>query len=555
MKKLLAVILSLSLLLAVVPFSTVAATPVDSGIVLSAVGAPETVYPGSEFDIKINISNNSGIYAWRADLVYDDDVFTLVSCTSTDEFANEYTSIPRFSYKDSNGNVRLLWDAADKYNFEENGTIATLRFKVKDPAASGDYTFDLVALDASKVINTKPFAQSVSYTANDCETTLDQIRVSTVEIVDIDAKTEYYIGDTLDIESITLKATYNNGTIENVTEGYNTSYDFTSAGAKNVTVTYGGATASFPVTVISPEITLSDYAETIIAKNTYTITATTIPQNVEVNWTSNNESVATVANGVVTAKAEGEATITASFTYNGISYKAESVITVIPIVITGIEITDIDVKEEYYIDDELVINDISITVTYNNGNTEIVTGGYDTSYDFSTAGTKTVTVSYGGFSDTFEVNVETPSITLSDNEKIVILDKTYRISADTLPEGVNVVWESEDQNIATVEDGVVTAKAEGETTITASFVYNGTTYKASCVVTVKKLLGDINDDGVVNTTDLAQLKLHLVGATVLENKALAVADVSQDGAVDTTDLALMKLYLAGVFSDFEANNR
>lgn len=554
MKKLLAILLSVALLLAAVPMSVFAVTPVDTDIVLSVEGAPETVYPGQTFSVDVKISENTGIYTWRADLGFNSDIFTFVNCVSTSDFTEEDT-VARFNCNSKGSTIHMLWDAEGNDNFTANGTVATITFKVNDVAASGNYDFDLTFIDASRVIDAKPYAEAITLTATDCSTKVDQIAVSKVEITDIDAKTDYYVGDKLVINSVSLKVTYNNGDEKTVTTGYETSYDFSAAGTKTVTINYEGGIATFDVTVISPYINLSDDAETVIAGDEYTLIADVLPSGVDVDWESDDEDIATVDGGVVTAVAKGEATITASIVYNDITYKADFVITVIPVVITGIEITDIDAKTEYYIDDELVINDITITVTFNNGDTEEITEGYTTEYNFSTAGNKVVTVKYSGFSDTFNATVKTPTITLSDEEKIVILDKNYTITANTLPEGVNVNWESDNEKVATVVNGKVTAVSEGVATITASFTYNGTVYSAECVITVKMLLGDINDDGIVNTTDLAMLKRYLVNATDFTEKQLAVANVSQSEAVDSLDLSLMKLYLAGVFSDFEANNQ
>ena len=61
-------------------------------------------------------------------------------------------------------------------------------------------------------------------------------------------------------------------------------------------------------------------------------------------------------------------------------------------------------------------------------------------------------------------------------------------------------------------------------------------------------LGDVDDDKKVDTTDLAKMKLFLVGAVTEIGDG---ADVNEDGKVDTTDLALLKLYLAGAISSFE----
>ena len=57
--------------------------------------------------------------------------------------------------------------------------------------------------------------------------------------------------------------------------------------------------------------------------------------------------------------------------------------------------------------------------------------------------------------------------------------------------------------------------------------------------------GDTSGDQKVDTTDLAQLKLHLAGASALTGDALIAADINGDGDINTTDLAILKLYLAG----------
>ena len=61
---------------------------------------------------------------------------------------------------------------------------------------------------------------------------------------------------------------------------------------------------------------------------TKTLTATVVPSDSEIVWKSSDESVATVENGVVTAKGAGNATITATITVNGIEYSAECVVDV-----------------------------------------------------------------------------------------------------------------------------------------------------------------------------------------------------------------------------------
>lgn len=95
-----------------------------------------------------------------------------------------------------------------------------------------------------------------------------------------------------------------------------------------------------------------------------------------------------------------------------------------------------------------------------------------------------------------------------------------------------------------------TAAAEGEKKITLTatakngednIIVNG----SECIVIVTAPVvtakpGDVDGDGVVNTTDLAALKLIL--AELAEKTA--GADVDGDGSVNTSDLAKIKLMLA-----------
>lgn len=67
-------------------------------------------------------------------------------------------------------------------------------------------------------------------------------------------------------------------------------------------------------------VTLNPKALTVAVEATGTITATTVPADTEVTWTTDNASVATVADGVVTGVAGGTATITATITVDGETY-------------------------------------------------------------------------------------------------------------------------------------------------------------------------------------------------------------------------------------------
>ena len=78
----------------------------------------------------------------------------------------------------------------------------------------------------------------------------------------------------------------------------------------------------------TPAVKLDHSAVSLSVGETAYLRANTVPAGETVTWSSDDTSVATVANGVVTAVAAGTATITASITVDGTAYTATSAITV-----------------------------------------------------------------------------------------------------------------------------------------------------------------------------------------------------------------------------------
>lgn len=86
-------------------------------------------------------------------------------------------------------------------------------------------------------------------------------------------------------------------------------------GTVTITATAGSATATCVVTVSAAttySITLDKETTTVAVDGTDTITATVSPEGTDVTWASDDETVATVADGVVTGVSAGTATITAT---------------------------------------------------------------------------------------------------------------------------------------------------------------------------------------------------------------------------------------------------
>lgn len=87
--------------------------------------------------------------------------------------------------------------------------------------------------------------------------------------------------------------------------------------------------ATCKVTVKTPKVTLSKTSASVTVGNSLTLTETHSPSNASVAWKSSDTSVATVSSsGKVVGKKAGTATITASISYKGKTYKTTCKVTV-----------------------------------------------------------------------------------------------------------------------------------------------------------------------------------------------------------------------------------
>ncbi len=107
-------------------------------------------------------------------------------------------------------------------------------------------------------------------------------------------------------------------------------------------------------------------------------------------------------------------------------------------------------------------------------------------------------------------------------EAAVTIDEgsTKQLTAIVLPENAadkTVKWESDNTEVASVdEDGLVSAVKWGESTITVTTVDGGK--RASCVVTVKKVKGDVTDDTDISSRFDKNFALHLKARGIVKDE-------------------------------------
>jgi predicted outer membrane repeat protein len=245
-------------------------------------------------------------------------------------------------------------------------------------------------------------------------------------------------------------------------------------------------------------VTLDRSSLRLITGSTGTLVATVEPDfatDKSVTWSSSNESIATVADGVVTAVSDGTATITVT-TVNG-GFTATCNVTVYTPV-TGVSLNEeaitLEVSETFTLVATITpAGATDQTVGWVSGNQSVATvnnSGLVTAVSAGTATISVVTVD-GSFIATCDVTVIEPSIAVTGvslDQATLALEpgNTATLVATVAPGDAtdkSVSWTSSNEAVATVADGVVTAVADGTCTITVTTTDGG--FTATCDVTVE----------------------------------------------------------------------
>ncbi len=250
-----------------------------------------------------------------------------------------------------------------------------------------------------------------------------------------------------------------------------------------------------------------------------------------VSWSSTNDVVASVADGVVTAKSAGSATITAKIS----TFSATCTVTVtdpyVKVTSVTLDKTSLDLVEGDAAQLTATVapdNATDKAVTWKSSDTKVATVSASGEVVAVAEGKATITATAGDASASCEVAVAkkviaVESISLNETALELTEGETATLTATVLPENATdktVTWTSDTPAVATVADGVVTAVAEGTAKITAK----AGDASVLCTVTVKKKV--IAVEGV--TLDKTTLDLTVGGTATL------TATVKPDNATDKT---------------------
>jgi len=332
-----------------------------------------------------------------------------------------------------------------------------------------------------------------------------------------------------------------------------------------VTTAESGKKAACTVTVNAVDVTgvtLNKTALTLSIGGTETLTAAVTPSNATdkaVNWTSSDNSVATVSGGTVTALAAGTASITVTTADGGKTATCSVTVQAAePIVVdvTGVTLNKTEftltVGDTEVLSATLTPSDATNkAVTWASGNTAVATvnNGMVIAVAPGTASI-TVTTADGGKTATCAVTVQAAlpntiavtGVTLNETALELIVGGTETLAATVAPSNAtnkNITWTSSDTDVATVSTGgLVTAIAGGTATITVTTVNGGKTAVCSVTVTVPVTGVTLNKTTLALSTGGTETLEATIAQSNATNKAVTwvsskpeVATVSADGLV------------------------
>ena len=220
-------------------------------------------------------------------------------------------------------------------------------------------------------------------------------------------KTSYIEGEPFNPAGMIVTAYYDNGTSETVTDFTLSGYDSTP-GAKTITVTYGGKTTSFEVTVTAKSLTYIAVTKQP-DKTTYLEGDAFDRTGLEITAYYDNGTSETVTAFTLSGYDSAPGAKTITVTYGGKTTSFE--VTVRKKSLQSISITKNPSKMIYVEGTPLDSAGMELTLAYDNGTTEILTTGWTETYDFSQIGQRDVVISCRGKTVTLTVTVISKTLT------------------------------------------------------------------------------------------------------------------------------------------------
>ena len=456
------------------------------------------------------------------------------------------------SYVVDSSNVKKVYFIGD--TLDTTGLVVTKNYE------SGKTSEDVSAQAVVEGFNSSVANPALVLTVKVNEVTAGTYTISVSEVPTEPIKTElriktaatkltYKLNDTFSSEGLVVEALMSQGDPVTLTsseysvtpeENWNT-----TAGEKTVTIHYLGTDASladitYKVTVVAKEVasitTGGKYPVEFTVGDTFSYEGLIVTAHYTSELYEDEEVTGFEVTAPDMTTAGEDKVVTVSYGEKTTTYTVDVVAA--PATLESIEVTTNPTKTTYNVGEDFSPNGIVITAHYSDSSTKVINDSSEefvsvtfSGTDFSTAGTKNITVTYGGKTTTFTVTVVEPTptektltsiavttapstteFTVGDNFSAngIAITVTYSDSS------TKVITDSSEEFSAVTFSGYDLSKA-GEQTVTVTYSEGGVEKTATYTITVKAkqapakkgCFGDIASASIILST------LALAGTSLL----------------------------------------
>lgn len=417
-----------------------------------------------------------------------------------------------------------------------DNTVANVTYKVNQWSSSNDSVANVVdgkitgINSGSAVITAKYGSQTVTIPVDVDKVLRLNLEKNKVSLTNLTLKVGAHdqiqvmaLFDNGDYEDISNKATWSSD-LDNIAYAYKGLITAYKSGEATITASYGSKTAKIVVDVDVTKRLVADPPEAFlhvnaapksIVLNAFYADGSSEVVTTKAKWESNNDEVATVSNGVVTAFTNGTASISAS--YGGKT-------TTIAIDVDVARRLDLDstsmqlnvntnktaILKATYADG--TVEDVTYRATWTSDNEAVV---YVTKGKINaiSTGQAVVTAQFGNNTAKLIVDVDVAkgltlnktSLSLRTGESENLVLTATLADGTSIPVTDKAIWTSDNNSIAYVTNGTITAISSGQAVITAK--YGDKTATITAQVEIPSRLEVDQSDLFIKVSVAQQLKL------------------------------------------------
>ncbi|MDG5787248.1 bacterial Ig-like domain-containing protein [Evansella sp. AB-P1] len=344
-------------------------------------------------------------------------------------------------------------------------------------SANGDNT----TIDLEEMFNDEIYvglyvARDAIVTFNNYEINVDARTVDELHVNTENMKTEYLIGELINLDGISVNALFSDGSESEISadDVIVTGFDSSETGRNTVTLNFSGVSTTFDVEIV--DLTVTDLnIQYFPAKTDYFIGDQFDPQGLVVHAEYNDGfSNAQLSSDQYSFEIDGE-TVEEDYVFTSPGTKIVSILAnnsaegveatfeveVADAELTGLEIRTAPAKEQYFLGDELDLSGIVIYAIYDDGSeVRLVPAEYEvTDLDTETSGDKDLTITHKDAEVILTLNVKEREL-----ETLIVSEypqTTFYVGDEFTSEGLEVskLYDNEDVEYFTDDNYFVDASA------------------------------------------------------------------------------------------------